>query len=265
MRGLSRSNLILLGLVVLLGLAAWWQVEREVAGFEPPLSALDVATIRRMSRSAACNAGAACSSATARTGRCANPTHCRPTMPWSQGCFRSPDSPVRRRHALDAFEAAKVGLAPPLMSLDLDDEHFDIGLTDALGGDRYVRTGDRIAMVPDRFSPFLVAAPESELDRHLVPRGSTLASLHIDGKLRADLVEAWTDAQATRLVAVADGDAAATGTQVDLQLADGSKIEFTLVADTDGVFLLRRSPRIRYMLAPGQAQALLGTSLPASP
>ena len=45
MRRASRSNLILLGLVVLLGLAAWWQVEREVAGFEPPLSTLDVAAI----------------------------------------------------------------------------------------------------------------------------------------------------------------------------------------------------------------------------
>lgn len=264
MRGLSRSNLILLGLVVVLGLAAWWQVEREVAGFEPPLSTLDVAAIRRIEVSCV---------------QCRRRVFERDGAHWM---MREPyplpaddamvarllsiaRSPVRRRHALDAFEPAKVGLAPPLMSLDLDDEHFDIGLTDALGGDRYVRTGDRIAMVPDRFSPFLVAAPESELDRHLVPRGSTLASLHIDGKLRADLVEAWTNAQATRLVAVADGDAAATGTQLDLQLADGSKIEFTLVADADGVFLLRRSPRIRYMLAPGQAQSLLGTSTPASP
>ncbi|MCB1571896.1 MAG: hypothetical protein KDI72_12890, partial [Xanthomonadales bacterium] len=179
MRRASRSNLILLGLVVLLGLAAWWQVEREVAGFEPPLSTLDVAAIQRVEVSCA---------------QCRRRVFERDGAHWT---MREPyllpaddavvarllsiaRSPVRRRHALDAFEAAKVGLAPPLMSLDLDDEHFDIGLTDALGGDRYVRTGDRIAMVPDRFSPFLVAAPESELDRHFVPRGSNLASLRID-------------------------------------------------------------------------------------
>ena len=264
MRRASRSNLILLGLVVLLGLAAWWQVEREVAGFEPPLSTLDVAAIQRVEVSCA---------------QCRRRVFERDGAHWT---MREPyllpaddavvarllsiaRSPVRRRHALDAFEAAKVGLAPPLMSLDLDDEHFDIGLTDALGGDRYVRTGDRIAMVPDRFSPFLVAAPESELDRHFVPRGSNLASLRIDGKLRADLVEAWTDAQATRLVADTDAGDAAAGTPVDLQLGDGSTVEFTLVADTDGVVLWRKSPRIRYMLAPGQPQALLGTSIPVSP
>lgn len=264
MRRASRSNLILLGLAVLLGLAAWWQVEREVAGFEPPLSTLDVAAIRRVEVSCL---------------QCQRRVFEREGAHWT---MREPyllaaddavvarllsiaQSPVRRRHALDAFEPARIGLAPALMSLDLDDTHFDIGLTDALGGDRYVRTDDRIAMVPDRFSPFLVAAPESELDRHLMPRGSTLASLRIDGSVRADLVEAWTDAQAARLVADADGGDAATGTKVELQLADGSTVEFTLVAGTDGVYLRRRSPRIRYMLAPGQAQALLGTPTPASP
>jgi hypothetical protein len=264
MRRASRSNLILLGLVVLLGLAAWWQVEREVAGFEPPLSTLDVAAIRRIEVNCL---------------QCQRRLFERDGALWT---MREPyvlpadqavvarllsiaHSPVRRRHALDAFEAAKVGLAPPLMSLDLDDTHFDIGLTDALGGDRYVRTGDRIAMVPDRFSPFLVAAPESELDRHLVPRGSTLTSLRIDGSARADLVETWTDAQAARLLADADGGDAATGTLVELRLADGSTVEFTLVAGTDGPVLRRTSPRIRYMLTPGQADALLGTPLPASP
>lgn len=264
MQRASRTNLILLGLVVLLGLAAWWQVEREVAGFEPPLSTLDTSAVRRIE---------------VNCRQCQRRVFERDGAHWT---MRQPydlpaddavvarllsiaRSPVRRRHALDAFDAAKVGLAPPLMRLVLDDTHFDIGLTDALGGDRYVRTGDRIAMVPDRFSPFLVAAPESELDRHLVPRGSTPASLRIDGSVRADLLEAWSDAQATRLVADADTTTAATGTQVELQLADDSTIEFTAGADAEGAFLRRATPPIRYRLAPGQAQALLGRPIPASP
>ena len=48
MQRATRTNLILLGIVAVLGLAAYWQVGREVARFEPPLSALDAEAIKRV-------------------------------------------------------------------------------------------------------------------------------------------------------------------------------------------------------------------------
>ena len=51
------------------------------------------------------------------------------------------------------FDAAKIGLAPPVARLALDDRVLDFGTTAVTGPLRYVRVGDRIAMVPLRYTP----------------------------------------------------------------------------------------------------------------
>ena len=48
MKRATRTNLILLGVVAVLGLAAYWQVNKEIAQFEPPLSVLDPVTINQV-------------------------------------------------------------------------------------------------------------------------------------------------------------------------------------------------------------------------
>jgi hypothetical protein len=56
------------------------------------------------------------------------------------------------RSATD-FDAAKIGLAPPLARLKLDDQTLDFGTTAVTGPLRYVRVGARIALVPLRYTP----------------------------------------------------------------------------------------------------------------
>lgn len=51
------------------------------------------------------------------------------------------------------FEAAKIGLAPPLARLTLDGQALDFGTTAVTGPLRYVRAGNRIALVPLRYTP----------------------------------------------------------------------------------------------------------------
>lgn len=46
------------------------------------------------------------------------------------------------------FDPAKLGLAPPLATLRLDDTELEFGEPAAVGEQRYVRVGDRIALVP---------------------------------------------------------------------------------------------------------------------
>lgn len=72
-------------------------------------------------------------------------------------------APVRYRHAAGGIDPARVGLAPPQATLRLDDTVITFGTTDAIHGDRYVGVGGTVALVPDRFSVHLFAAPESEL------------------------------------------------------------------------------------------------------
>lgn len=51
------------------------------------------------------------------------------------------------------FEPSKIGLAPPVASLSLNGQRLDFGETSVTGPQRYVRVGDRIALVSVRFTP----------------------------------------------------------------------------------------------------------------
>ncbi|MGN6280274.1 hypothetical protein [Frateuria sp.] len=59
---------------------------------------------------------------------------------------------VSWRPATD-FQAGKIGLAPPVARLTLDGQVLDFGTTAVTGPLRYVRVGERIALVPLRYTP----------------------------------------------------------------------------------------------------------------
>lgn len=258
MKRTTRSNLILLGIVVVLGIAATLKIQRELGQFEPPLGTLDPDSVREVT--VAC---LQCPSAR-RFER--TDGHWRMLEPYALPADDSQvdrlvaiaASPVRSRRPLASLDAAKIGLDPPLITLAIDSLHLRIGRTDALNGDRYIAVGDAIAMVPDRFSPFLLAAPAGELDRHLVPRGSTLASLRIDGVERPELAVAWMQAEASRVAASAGQKSAGTFAKAELRLLDGSDIHYAIVLDGDTAIARRDQPALDFALAPGQVQLLIG-------
>ena len=260
MKRATRTNLILLSVVAALGVAVYWQVGKEIAGFEPPLSALDPATITHVR--------VACLQCIPRRFERID-GHWVMREPYDLPAddaqvarlLSIAASPVRSRRAFSSLDAKKIGLDPALISLDLDTVHFDIGTTDAFNGDRYVRIGDTIAMAPDRFSPFLVAAPASELDRHLLPRGSVLTSLKINHVDRPDLIETWTDAFAERITA-SSTTASAAESVVDMQLGDGSAISYQIARNGDAIVARRSEPALSYTLSTEQAIMLLGDAEP---
>lgn len=51
------------------------------------------------------------------------------------------------------FNPAKIGLAPPVAQLALDNRTLDFGTTAVTGPLRYVRVGERVALVPLRYTP----------------------------------------------------------------------------------------------------------------
>lgn len=264
MKRAARINLILIAVVAALGMAVYWQVGMEVARFEPPLSALDPARIKQLR--------VACLQCTPRRFERVD-GHWMMREPYRLPADETQiarllsiaKSPVRSRRTFASLDAKKIGLDPALTSLDLDDEHFDIGTTDAFNGDRYVRIGDTIAMAPDRFSPFLVAAPASELDRHLVPRGSVLANLKINEVDRSDLIEVWAGALAERITASGSSSTEIADSVVEMQLGDGSTITFHLTRDGDAVVARRGEPSLDFTLSSEQATLLLGSTEPDKP
>jgi len=57
-------------------------------------------------------------------------------------------APVANWRAASDFDMAKLGLAPPLAILRLDDTTLEFGDPAAIGQLRYARVGDRIALIP---------------------------------------------------------------------------------------------------------------------
>lgn len=51
------------------------------------------------------------------------------------------------------FSLPRIGLAPPLATLELNGQRVEFGETSVTGPQRYVRVGERIALIPARYSP----------------------------------------------------------------------------------------------------------------
>lgn len=54
---------------------------------------------------------------------------------------------------LQDFDPAKIGLATPVAVLTLDGQRLEFGETSVTGPQRYVRVGDRVALVSVRYTP----------------------------------------------------------------------------------------------------------------
>ena len=76
-----------------------------------------------------------------------------------------PEAPVAIRHPVEHFELDKIGLAPPPLVAVLGPYRFEFGGLDALNSLRYVRIGSTVALLADKYSGTLMATPEALLDR----------------------------------------------------------------------------------------------------
>jgi hypothetical protein len=70
-------------------------------------------------------------------------------------------APVRRWRAAADFDAGKIGLDPPALVLQLDGRHIAYGAMAAFGPQRYVRVGDRIALIPAQYAPRPLEPPRA--------------------------------------------------------------------------------------------------------
>jgi hypothetical protein len=162
MRRRTRTNVILLAMVALLGAAAYAELRRERAIALDPLTTLDPDAIRALA--------VTCRSCTPRRFEKVD-GHWLMRVPKSEPANdRAVErlaaivrAPVRYRRPAAELDASKLGLDPPVATLEVDGKLLKFGTTDAIRNDRYVEFGGTIALVPDRFSALLFATPETEL------------------------------------------------------------------------------------------------------
>jgi len=161
MRRQTRTNLFLLAMVALLTVAVVAELRREHAIERDPLTKIDPATIKSLT--------VTCTGCTTRRFEKEN----------GRWMMREPElkpaddktverltyivrAPVRYRRPASDLDASKLGLEPPAATLEVDGTVLKFGTTDAIHNDRYVEVDGTIALVPDRFSALLFAAPESD-------------------------------------------------------------------------------------------------------
>lgn len=256
MRRQLRQNLVLAGIVALAAAAVWLVVRREQALIQQPLTAIDTTQTRELR---------------VRSGeRPVRLFERRDGVWWMREPYELPahadaigrllaiaHTAPRSRHARAQFDLSRIGLDPPQAVLELDGSPIAFGLTDAIRGDRYVLSQQTVALMPDRFSAWLLAPAESELDHRLAAPLGALADVVIDGQSRPGLAAAWQ--QVTTSQVAAAQTAPATGMiPVELVATDGRRIRFTLWRRDDGRYAaLRREPALLYPLDEIQMQHLL--------
>jgi len=256
MRRQLRQNLVLAGIVALAAVTVWLVVQREQAAIELPLTMIDTTQTRELR---------------VRNGdRPARHFERRDGVWWMREPYSLPAhadaigrllaiarAAPRSRHARAQFDLARVGLDPPQAVLELDGVPITFGLTDAIRGDRYALSGQTVALMPDRFSAWLLAPAESELDHRLAAPLDTITDIVVDGQSRPDLAAAWQQVTTSQVIA-AQAVPATTTIPVILVAADGRRIRYTLWRRDDGRYAaLRDEPALLYPLDENQIQRLL--------
>jgi hypothetical protein len=251
-----RQNLVLAGVVALAAVAVWLVIRREQAAIELPLTAIDTTLTRELR---------------VRNGdKPARHFERRDGVWWMREPYELPAhadavarllaiarAAPRSRHARAQFDLSRIGLDPPQAVLELDDCPIAFGLTDAIRGDRYVLSRQIVALMPDRFSAWLLAPAESELDHRLAAPLDTITDVVVDGRSRPELAAAWQRVTTSQVVAAQDAPATAT-IRVELVAADGRRIRYTLWRRDDGRYAaLRGEPALLYPLDEIQMQHLL--------
>ena len=149
--------------VVLLGTAVFAQLAHERASAPQALSTLDTAAVRRIEITCLSVCRSRSFERTAAGWQMLAPYRQPASSRAIEHLLAVAHAPARMRLALHDYDLAKLGLAPPLLTLRLDDHIIAMGDEDPIEHDRYMRVGDELLRVPDRFSARLLESAESEL------------------------------------------------------------------------------------------------------
>jgi hypothetical protein len=155
------------------------------------------------------------------------------------------NAPVR--HLLDETVVATdaSGIAHPSAKLMLGERVLEFGTTTP-AQDRYAKSGDRIALIQDRFTALLTSPPEHFVDRRPLLGRKAVGGRKVGGDFTPDELEAFSTLQATRVEPVPP---TIGGHYITVRTDNGKETRFNYDFRGDGgVVLLRRGDRFVYVL-----------------
>ncbi len=169
-------------------------------------------------------------------------------------------APVRHRYKIEKFDPDKIGLEPPSAILTLGTQRLTFGTTDAISQMRYVRVGDAVALMHDRFSHLLMAAPEALVDPRPFVGLRNLARITRDGvELPAERMTALSALVAGAVLAASPRKG---GAEIVAHYSSARSCAFTLTREGAGWVLMRREPEVAYALDAEQAALFKAPAAP---
>jgi len=249
----KRNTWILVGVVAMLGLAAVAEQIREQRTAPKPLlgaSLRDVNTI-----------ALECPGCPARRFERVQGAW-RMTQPFDAGAdpqaiariLELPRAPVAMRFPVEHFQLEKIGLEKPMLTAVLGPYRFEFGGLDALNNLRYVRIGSTVALLADRYSGTLMAAPEALVDRRPFARLRDIAGVAQDGAdWTAERVKTLPTFTAQSVVQQAP---AARAAELEVRYARDHVTRFSLERDGDRWLLRHAGEPLAFVLGDADAVAL---------
>jgi hypothetical protein len=152
MKRAVRRQLWLLMAVVVLLLAAWWQIRADRASAPGTLLPISPDKITRVTL----DAGNASAEHYVKRGEhwyADEPTSMRADDKRLAELVRIVAAPVQSWQPANNYDLAKIGLAPPQAKLQLDGETLRFGAMTAIGQNVYVQVGERVGIVSLRYMP----------------------------------------------------------------------------------------------------------------
>jgi hypothetical protein len=178
--------------------------------------------------------------------------------------------------SLESFPApaeglAEFGLEPPQAVLDLGSTRIEMGSTNPINHHRYLRIGDTLHLIRDRFPHHLLAGAEGFVSLRLIPAGGSITAIRTpdwrlsrgeDGELLLDpplpelsvddlqlKLQRWQQAHAARALPLAKERATP---DLELILEDEEHpLRFLIVREKNRVLLLRQELGLAFRLPTG--------------
>ncbi len=180
-------------------------------------------------------------------------------------------------YAWDRVRPGELGLDPPLATVVFNGGRVSVGIgrVNPLNERRYVRVADAVHLVTDTIGDLYAENPGALMDRHLVPPGGRIVGLEIPGlrirpapqggwqaepgpadpRLPVRLVRRWLTDPALAVV-WRPGERLEADGEARLALADGRILDFEIVPQTKGAYLVRRDLPLYYRLSPAGLRRL---------
>jgi hypothetical protein len=267
MRRPQLINLALLAVVTVLGLTVWLIPEERPAE-PPPLTALDPSGITRVWLQ---NRHGELELRKGETGwEMTTPYRVAANTPRIELLLGIAAAKSLGQFPLPGDRLAEFGLDPPLATLELDQTRIEVGGTDPLQHRRYLRIGDTLHLINDRFPQHLLATPEEFIDPALVSAGPKLIAIHTpdwqlrqeqDGKLvleppqpglsMDDLNRRFDQWRSARAIAVLPAPSGKGDGEIELRLSDAQPLRFRILKRGEELLLVRPDLGLAYRLPDG--------------